>query len=86
MNPIRKNILKREIAEILSQCEPHLVKDRITLAQLNMTCQPPATDIEFEEVMRDMSTRQQIIRPRDDDNELTAKLTALGRAEILKAS
>jgi len=84
MNLIRQNILKRGIAEILDQCEPHLVKDRITLAQLNMTVQPPATEFDFEQVMANMEARKQIIRPRDEDEEPTAKLTALGRAEILK--
>jgi hypothetical protein len=86
MNPIRRNILRRAIAEILDQCEPHLVKDRITLAQLNMTAQPPASGIEFDEAMGDMDTRKQIIRPNDEDGERCAKLTALGRAEILRKS
>lgn len=83
MNFIRKNILKRSIADVLENCEPYMVLEPNLRNEVNMTCRPPCSQEEFDEVIELMSKAKQITRLNTEDGFKT-KLTDEGRAEILR--
>lgn len=84
MTPIRRNIIRRGIAEILDQCEPYLVPQETVFAQLNLTLRPIAALSEVEEVFRKMEIDRHTVTHRDNEGVLKAKLTDEGRVALLK--